>query len=107
MPDSNGYPTEAELQDIRDWDPRVWSVVNFLDFIKSIWWNPGWGFVKKGKRIIVLELHTGGWSGNESIINAINENKFFYPLYWQRSRRGGHLKFRIPLLKEERNADAG
>lgn len=46
-----------------------------------------------------LELHTGGWSGNEMVIMAL-EKTFFWFFYWQKSERGGHYYFTIPKKKE-------
>jgi hypothetical protein len=46
-----------------------------------------------------LEMHTGGWSGNEEIMTALQDNAYFFLLYWQRSKRGGHYYFKIPVKK--------
>jgi hypothetical protein len=92
------YPTNKELKIIEDWDFTKQSVKNFLDFIKKIWNWANVGFYQlKGKRILRLELHTGGWSGNEDIIVAIQNNELFWLICWQKSVRGGHYYFRIPL----------
>jgi hypothetical protein len=42
-----------------------------------------------------LELHTGGWSGNEEIISVL-QNSMFWVMYWQKSERGGHYYFELP-----------
>jgi len=94
------YPTEEELKTIREWDMvgiAALDMLRFLDYIKDLWWMPDWGFHLKGKRVLRLELHTGGWSGNEDIIEALQSNFMFWAMYWQQSRRGGHYKFRMEL----------
>ena len=73
--DEEGYPTDEYLQFIRDYKPdESLPLMKFLDeFIYPTWNYQDWGFKwhrkYNGKR--KLEFHTGGWSGNESIINAI------------------------------------
>ena len=91
------YPTEEELEKIRGWDV-IENPLGLIDFLKELWAYPDY-FVVKGKRVINLELHTGGWSGNEDIIGALRENKMFFLLYWQKSTRGGHHYFRIEKIK--------
>ena len=91
MPDSLGYPTKKELKRIKDW-PVVMDIEGFLKFIEDLWHYPD-RFVLTGKRIKKLYLSTGGWSGNESIIRAMQEN-IFWMIAWQKSVRGGHHWFR-------------
>ena len=92
------YPTEEELQKIKEWD-AVKDPMGLIVFIKGLWKYPDY-FVVKGKRVITLELSTGGWSGNEDIIGALRENQMFFILYWLKSERGGHYFFRIEKIKE-------
>jgi len=99
-----GYPTEYGLKQIRKWrigtDADICNrkaVEAFIDLIHSMWWTPEWGFterLRKGK--IYLELHTGGWSGNEEIIGELKKT-FFWFFYWQMSKRGGHYWFEVDL----------
>jgi len=46
-----------------------------------------------------LELHTGGWSGNEDIIEALKKS-YFWIFYWEKSVKGGHYYFTISSLKK-------
>lgn len=91
------YPTEKELKFIEEWSGHM--LPEFLDYIETHWHWPRWGFKKHGKRIIRLELHTGGWSGNEEIIAALRKSwrGMFWFIFWRKSIRGGHYYFRIPL----------
>jgi hypothetical protein len=66
---------------------------NFHEFmaqIKPYWAFSGWGWRQDGD---IYYLSTGGWSGNEDIINALETNFMFYLMYWMRSSRGGHYIF--------------
>ena len=93
------YPTEEELKVIEEWTGK--DVEAFLAYVETLWHWPDWGFKKKGKKIIYLELHTGGWSGNEDIIGALHKawGKMFWFCYWEKSVKGGHYYFRIPNPK--------
>lgn len=102
------YPAESELRKIQKWDFSKQPVGRLLDFVESIWHWPEWGFKKyvnyckfSGKKCIKLELHTGGWSGNEQIIEALQKTKMFWFLYWELSKRGGHYFFEIPQLEDK------
>ena len=88
--DCDGYPDDDELEKIKSWD---WHDIKGLcDFVASLWhWPDFW--VRRGLRI---EAHTGGWSGNESIMDALMENQMFWTICWQSSARGGHYVFQLP-----------
>jgi hypothetical protein len=106
----NGYPSEKDLKFIQKFDCSKENVRLLMEYIKDIWWASDWGFVQKKKtddyesidaigqksykhKRIVIELHTGGWSGNEDIIRALEKNRLFFCCYWVQSRRGGHYIF--------------
>lgn len=109
--DEDGYPTEAALEVISLWPENY---AEWFKFIKSIWYIPDWGWTesiedheyKEGK-VKRYSISTGGWSGNESIIRAMQDNEFMmWVLTWVSSKRGGHYVFESPtILNEETEAD--
>lgn len=95
----NGYPTDEILDWITKFDPRKINIYDFLDIIYDIWTYDLWGFklYRKYGKYRKLELHTGGWSGNEDIIRALRKNMYFFSFYWRKTEVGGHYYFRIPV----------
>ena len=91
---SNEYPTDEELEIIRNYD-CIQDPLGLIDYIGSIWWTPSFGFKYSGKKNKKLELHTGGWSGNEEIIGELM-GTMFWIAFWEKSYRGGHYYFKIP-----------
>lgn len=89
------YPTKRQLAIIENWSFQEKGRRELLDYLKKWWWYPQFNFCVSGTRIITLTLHTGGWSGNEAIIEAL-QNSEFWLFYWRESRRGGHYIFKIP-----------
>ena len=98
MASERDYPTDVELLKIRNWP--LHDEMGWFDFVKSIWWMSDWGFRKRKNQI---NLSTAGWSGNESIIAAMQENSILWSMTWRESRVGGHYTFRIhEKAKQER-----
>lgn len=93
MTDIDGYPTQDELRFIDEWNYQKDTVQDMLDRIERAWWMPEWGFIEMGTR---LELHTGGWSGNEEVIHHLRKS-MFWMFYWESEQRGGHYVFEIPI----------
>ncbi len=88
MPDENGYPTRNELLKINRWD-AIHDPRGLLEYVQTIWWPDG-GLVRiSGKRVLRVEMHTGGWSGNEEIVGHL-EKTMLWRAWWQSSVRGGH-----------------
>lgn len=81
------YPTEAALERIEHWDGDLREL---MIFCASIWWAEGWGWHQEGEDYYVS---TGGWSGNESIISALQKNFTFWMLHHRSTRLGGHYMF--------------
>ena len=85
------YPTDEELRTIIDWDwQRGWKPL--MEYVKTLWWAPGWGWGEKGNR---YWLSTWGWSGNEDLIGALERNYMFWSLCWKASKTGGHYRFTL------------
>ena len=82
------YPSKEILRQIETAEGGI------INLLQANWhWDDCIRFKQKGKTFW-LELHTGGWSGNEEIIDALGRNKMFWMLYWQKSERGGHYWFK-------------
>lgn len=95
------YPTDEQLNEIENWDYKL-GFMPLIDYIESLWWNPSWGFkLYKGRnhlfkrRVLKLQLHTGGWSGNERIIEALQRNYIFWAICFYKEIVGGHFWFHI------------
>ena len=102
--DNEGYPTDEFLEYVKKYDCS--DIMTFLETIESAWAYSDWGFkltkTYKGnhwqnKKQKTLQLHTAGWSGNESIIEALSSNFIFCSMYWWKTYRGGHYYFQIPI----------
>ena len=106
--DDDNYPTEESLEEIiefKDWK----NLKLFFAEIKQIW-NYGEYFVgpmnnppsdilslvegEKHEGYSWYRLATGGWSGNESIIDAMMQNPLVKGLTWYMSSIGGLHIFR-------------
>jgi len=93
MPDQDGYPTEEELQHIEKF-PADGKMRELAEYVVNLWHWDDWAKLEGDK----LELHTGGWSGNEMVVMALEKQTLFWAFYWQKSERGGHYHFSgIPL----------
>ena len=91
------YPTEEELQKIREWEYN--DLYALFLFIKDIW-NWGDDYVTiKGDPEVTITLVTGGWSGNEEIIQALSENYIVWAQCWEKSERGGLYEFKFKKVK--------
>ena len=103
MPDIDGYPTKRELEPIKIWDITEQGLDGFVELIRAAW-NHNYGRftitsepdeLDPEKQVKFLILATGGWSGNESVMEAIDDNKWFNFYCWEESRRGGYYKFKL------------
>jgi len=99
--DDDMYPTEHALDKILNWSD---SFNDLMLFIRPLW-NYSifghWTETEVGSGKIEYAISTAGWSGNESIIQALKTNKHhFWTLCWVQSRRGGHYIFEV---KEDGN----
>jgi hypothetical protein len=104
--DEDGYPTDHALLIVKHWhwsDPKGW-----FEFIESIWHLASWGWEEKTEKHELFDerdvhryyVSTAGWSGNESIIKAMQQNKMMWHLNWVQSRRGGHYIFELKEISD-------
>ena len=99
--DKQGYPEQHELTTIEQWDCR--DVFALFEYIKERWNYADSGACKMSwgkdnlqrKPVLLLELHTIGWSGNEDIIEALLSNKKITAMWYTKWERGGHYYFEI------------
>lgn len=100
MLDEDGYPTDAALDVIKLWhltDARGW-----FKFIENLWMQRDWSWKEKDephdykdKIVHRYYVSTGGWSGNEDLIRAMQKNHMMWNFNWLESRRGGHYIFEL------------
>lgn len=93
------YPDEQVLEHMRNYDLLRGDMGQFLELIRENWWSADWGYKLTGKRVLRLELHTGGWSGNEEVISALQRNFIFWAMCWRKTEAGGHYYFRIEVKR--------
>lgn len=94
---SRDYPTDVELKTVETWEfKEPGSFTSFMQYVRSIghyWPNGILGWTQAGR---TYSIATGGWSGNEDIIEAMQRNDTFWTVCWLQSRRGGHFMFELP-----------
>ena len=88
------YPEEDELEKIKSWD--YLDPQGCFEFIASIWEHQNYCDHEGTK----WYLSTGGWSGNEEIIQALKSNYILWVMTWEESRRGGHYIFDLGRCKD-------
>ena len=86
------YPTEEELQRIREWPSTDFT--GLMEFIRHCWWAAEILWTQESRR---FSISTAGWSGNEELIGAMQENFVFWAMCWESSHKGGHFEFQLPL----------
>lgn len=94
------YYTERELKEIQNWDIK--DTHNLIERLRDMWeykncFIENWGLdhIHNERSVLMLELHTCGWSGNEDIIEALQNHKLFWTMWWWKTERGGHYYFEV------------
>ena len=98
------YPTEEALEKIRTWPYE--DIPGCFEFMKDIWTYADEGYWEEQETedplferpILQYHISTGGWSGNEDIIRALEKNWIIWHGTWTQSRRGGHYIFERKLI---------
>lgn len=85
---------------ISKWDIK--DAHNLINTLRDLWqyktyFVENWGLdhIYKKNPVLLLELHTAGWSGNEDIIEELEKNMLFWNMWWWKTERGGHYYFEI------------
>lgn len=79
--DKDGYPDEDTIRKIQNWnftEPK-----EVIEFISEAW-NKGYGSVEESYPGVWV-FSTGGWSGNEDLIEALKRNNILYSVLSWRS----------------------
>ena len=97
MFDEFGYPTEECLKKIEEWPWR--EAEGLFYFLQKLWKYPKYFIIDNEE----VNISTGGWSGNEELIGALEGNKIIMSLCWMLSKKGGYYEFVIPENLRKRN----
>lgn len=103
--DADGYPTNETLDRIEQAPVR-----EALDLARAAWHWEDWAseHLRDAEREVItygepvagrrfIRFATGGWSGNESIISALNRNPQVRVLAWRLHARGGLHIYEYPI----------
>lgn len=94
LTDPHGYPTDEALRSFRT---HSRTVNELIDFAADLF-NDDYGSfttATDADGALTLTYITGGWSGNEEVITAL-ESTMFHMLCWESSHRGGKHVYRVP-----------
>lgn len=89
------YPSSKDVEAIEKWD--YGDLLGCLDFIESIWSDYG-RIERRGKHKVWVRFITGGWSGNEEILSAMDKNVGIMTC-WEASYRGGKHIYKFRNIK--------
>lgn len=94
------YPTETQLTWLSSAAAHT-AVARYAWIACAMdYWNKHYGRVRRGNGY--WRFATGGWSGNEDIIDAMCKNLVPWALTWEKSERGGLHVFHAPAhVKQE------
>jgi hypothetical protein len=104
--DRDGYPTDETLKTIEEW-PYTDDFRFLMEYVRAAWSDYGW-FEQRAPEVAAAmkdedeanDGHwwcyaTGGWSGNEDIIAALERNAVFHFWAWYCSVRGGYGEYHV------------
>lgn len=103
--DRDGYPTDETLETIKAWPLE--SITDFeavMDFVGRAWnypdcWIKTRDFVDidtgTAHPVVRYVFSTAGWSGNESLVSAIEGNQMLQMIGAYSWKRGGHYEYRF------------
>ena len=105
--DPDGYPTTDTVKALELWPHE--DIAAALDFVKAIWhWSEAATHDLSAHEAAILRanpgerylrLATGGWSGNEELVAALQANVMLHMLAWRLSAHGGLHIYQYPEWK--------
>lgn len=98
--EDDGHPTKATERAIANWDFR--DAAGWLAYIREAW-NHHYG--RMWNEDGLLKMATGGWGGNEAVVEAMRRNSLLWSMLWESSHKGGLDVFRAGL--EDHLPDTG
>jgi hypothetical protein len=104
------YPTDEELRLISNWSVK--DITEWFAFVQSLWALTDWKIEDVVDDILErpvtrYTISTGGWSGNEELIGAMQRNWLLWSLTWVQSRRGGQYIFEDPRYYDNMKNELG
>lgn len=91
--DPDEYPTDETLNAIATW-AGDW--VDLFSLVHEAWKYPDRISVENDGEVYTVKASTGGWSGNEDVIDALSRNFIAWAACWESSHRGGLYVFEFP-----------
>ena len=106
--EANGYPAVETLEAIKKWPVKSRKECHdLLAFVRSAWSYPDrWSEREKDDgvfgdgqpaKIRIYEMSTGGWSGNEDLVSAMEANILFWAISLESTHRGGLYIFHLTI----------
>lgn len=93
--DSDHYPTDAELDELRNWSINR-SHMELVEWLEDRWKWPD--YIRRTQRR--LYIATGGWSGHEELLYELERSPcMFWSAHWELSKRGGLHVFSLSNIR--------
>ena len=81
---------------------KAWPLGQYVQLMKFV--RAHWKYADEcywteevGDRWHRYMISTVGWSDNEALVSALEDNSMFWMTCWESSRRGGHYDFVVSL----------
>lgn len=103
--DKHGYPTEETIQAIQSWEIKDLEKDSeaLLEFVRAAWHYED---SARNTRPGVWVFSTGGWSGNEMLLQALYKNRVWSILTWHSIKLSGGFLVVAVTEKAQRELDA-
>ena len=105
---ADGYPTDDTLEEIENWEIKTaQDAIDVMEYVGMAWSYPKYWDVKRdvpnewGRKEARYIFSTGGWSGNESLVGALENNVILNMLGAWSWQRGGHYEYRLREPSDE------